>query len=114
MKQILYLDDSPERQEKFSELYPDSTRVWNAADCIKALKEKEWNTVSLDMDLEGIPYDDPLKDNSGAAVVRWILQNRPKVEKFIIHSYNHFLSPSMVEMLKSAGYDNTVWEPFNL
>lgn len=110
---MLILDDDEKRMRKFWEKYPESTRVWNAADCIKELSGKSWSMVSLDMDLEGIPFDDPEKDNSGAAVVRWIVKNKPEIKEIVIHSYNHILSPKMVEILKGAGYDCS-WKPFDL
>ena len=112
---VLFMDDDRNRQMKrfWAKGDDDLRQVWNAADCIEALKEGGWQIVSLDMDLEGVPYDDPAKKNSGAEVVRWICANKPDVERFVIHSYNWKIAPEMVQNLLDAGY-KCEYIPFNL
>ena len=115
MKRILTLDDDRSRQLKFflaEKQGEEVWQVWNAADCIEALKDGKWSIVQLDHDLEGI-YQDPAEENTGSGVVRWIVENRPQVDKFIVHSYNERCAPGMVEDLLKAGYW-AVWIPFNL
>ena len=112
---ICFLDDDPKRQRKrfWAKGEDDLRQVWNASDCIEALKEGGWQIVSLDHDLRNIPYDDPNIDNCGSAVVRWIVENKPDVEKFIVHSYNWCQAPTMVQNLLDAGY-KCEYIPFNL
>ncbi len=111
----LVLDDCPNRMAKFfaNKGEEDLMRVWNAKDCIESLRLEEWDLVSLDHDLDQMPYDNPQKENTGSGVVRWIVANKPKVKRFVVHSYNNLQAPKMVEALKGAGYE-AVWEPFNL
>lgn len=113
---ICFLDDDKNRQMKrfWAKGDDDLRQVWNAADCIEALKEGGWSICSLDHDLNLKPFDDPSIENCGSAVVRWIVKNKPDVEEFIVHSYNDRESPKMVDMLKKAGYKKVSWQPFNL
>ncbi len=113
---VLFLDDDKSRHSKFfqtKESGDDFRQVWNTADCIEALKEGGWKVASLDHDLLGEPYQNPLDENCGSAVVRWIVANKPDVEEFVIHSYNHVASPIMVTDLQKAGY-RAAWSPFDL
>ncbi len=115
MVKVLVVDDNPSRQAKFfiHKGDKDLRRTWNAAECIEALKEGDWDICSLDHDLESIPFDDPEKENSGSGIVRWVVEHKPDVKKFIVHSYNSKEAQKMVEALKAAGYSAS-WEPFNL
>lgn len=111
----LFLDDDKLRHSKFFQTKKQGEELrqaWNAADCIKALEDGHWNLVQLDHDLEDI-YQDPAEENTGSEVVRWVIINKPQVDKFIVHSYNETEAPKMVEALLEAGYW-AVWIPFNL
>jgi CheY-like chemotaxis protein len=114
MKKVLVLDDDKSRMAKFflNKQDTDLRQVWNAADCIEALKDGHYDICQLDHDLEGV-YQDPAEENTGSGVVRWVVENRPQVDKFIVHSYNERAALGMVEALLAAGYW-AVWIPFNL
>ncbi len=112
---ILFLDDDQERHEKaINNAFPSDfwSHVFCADSCIKELQNKKWDLVSLDHDLNGKPFDSPGNKNSGSEVVRWIIENKPDVESFIVHSYNHIEAPKMVSQLRKAGYVAN-YEPFN-
>ncbi len=115
MVKVLFLDDCINRHAKafIHRGDKDLKQVWNADDCIKALKEETFAVVSLDHDLRGKAYDDPNIKNSGSEVVRWIVANNPDIQQVIIHSWNDQQAERLVRELKAAGYSAS-WEPFNL
>ena len=112
----LILDDCKKRQAKFfqtKEQGDELRQVWNATDCIEALKEGRYDLVSLDHDLNGEAYQNPAEKNTGSEVVRFITANKPDVKEFVVHSYNEFAAKNMVEDLQKAGY-RVEWSPFSL
>ena len=116
MKKILFCDDDSSRHSKFfqtKEQGDELRQVWNAADCIEALKEGRYDLVSLDHDLNGEAYQNPTEKNTGSEVVRFITANKPDVKEFVVHSYNEFAAKNMVEDLQKAGY-RVEWSPFSL
>lgn len=109
---ILFLDDCPNRCKSFRSNFPFATIVNDAESCIEELKNQAWDNVFLDHDLGGTTYQDASDKNSGSEVVRWIIENKPKVGLFVCHSLNGPARENMVMALRSAGYDvGTI--PFN-
>ena len=106
---VLFLDDNAERIEKAYEVFEDDdievvVSSWSA---ITALNDPAgWDLVMLDHDL-GKELDD-----NGMNVVVWVDQNKPKVKKFIVHSWNVVTAPIMVERLQNAGY-KAEYKPFD-
>ena len=108
---VLFLDDCEIRCKKFRSRCPSATIVNTADECIEKLKGRFWDECHLDHDLGGETYQDSRESNTGMAVVRWIVLNRPDVLTFIVHTYNDVAGPIMVEALEQAGY-RVVRAPF--
>ncbi len=102
---VLFLDDSPIRIGKFLSRIPFATTVQTAKECIEKLQEREWDLVSLDHDLSGEIHVDSNREDCGMEVVRWVQENKPKVENFIVHSLNIYAAEQMKFSLDKYGYD---------
>lgn len=112
MKTTLFLDDCTNRCKSFRSNFPWATIVNDAESCIAELKKQDWDEVFLDHDLGGTIYQDASDKNSGSEVVRWIVENKPKVGLFVCHSLNGPARENMVMALRSAGY-GAANMPFN-
>ena len=108
---ILFLDDSPDRAEKFLATYPHAVWVQTAAECIEKLRGGLWHEVCLDHDLGGESMVDSNREDCGAEVVRWILMNRPFIKRVIVHTWNEPAGRRMVADLHRREY-NAVYAPF--
>ena len=100
MPRVLFLDDDPVRIKKFRSAHPYATITESATECISQLSEQDWDVVCLDHDLGGKQHVDSALSNTGAAVVRWIEINKPKVQQFFVHSLNTGAANQMVIALK--------------
>lgn len=100
---ILFLDDDSYRCAKFRSAVPSATIVNDAASCISSL-HRGWDVVFLDHDLGGTMFQDQSEENSGSAVVRWILDNDPILGKIVVHSLNEPARKAMCQDLANAGY----------
>lgn len=107
MKRILFLDDCPNRTKKFRRKWPMATTVETAQECIDKLDEKEWDIVWLDHDLGGETFVSSEDTNCGMEVVRWIMEAKPKIEHFIVHTLNPGAGDIMCDKLASIGYKVT-------
>ena len=101
---VLFLDDSPLRIKKFKSKIPFAITVETAKDCIEELRAGIWQSCWLDHDLGGEIHVDSNREDSGMEVVRWIEENKPKVDSFVIHSLNIVAAKQMEEKLKKCGY----------
>lgn len=121
---ILWLDDSYERTALAYQRMQINERdnvIWckTAAEAITVLTDysERLSKVYLDHDLGGDGEELPThpgSDNSGTAVVRHLEDTDPDKFKgclFIVHSYNEYAGPKMVERLIYAGY-KAVYRPF--
>lgn len=104
MSDVLFLDDNHARLAHARELAFGCVCVETADETIQKLSERSWRIVSLDHDLGGETYVDPRDPNTGSAVVRWIMANKPTVGEFIVHSMNTPAANIMVSNLRRAGY----------
>jgi hypothetical protein len=102
---FLFLDDDAFRRHTFLQHVIDGTTVENVEQTIEALKKRQWPIVFLDHDLGGETFVDPEREDTGMAVVRWVVENRPKVGQFIIHSLNEPAAREMVRKLEDVGYN---------
>jgi len=109
---ILFLDDSEERQKIFRSEFPHAHRCTIAADAIFNLGFGEWDLVLLDHDLGKEIYADSNGENTGAEVTRWILKNKPTIKRVVVHSFNPSGAEVMLKNLIEAGY-NPIYAPFN-
>lgn len=110
----LFLDDDPARAEAFFDKYPDAHWVQTAGDCINELKEKTWDEIHLDHDLEGEWFVDSERTDCGMEVVRWLVaepRTHLMAAKFIVHSHNQNAAMGMVSQLGLAGY-YVIEQPF--
>ncbi len=112
MLNILFLDDDAQRTQLFVAGVPHAVTVETAADCIDKLTNHEWDIVCLDHDLGGEVYVDSSREDCGMEVVRWIVENKPKVKLFIVYSYNGSVVQEMVARLVAVDYD-AVYIPFS-
>jgi len=103
---VLFLDDNPKRLFEFKSNIPSAVLAATAEEMIQLLFELEETAkcVFLDHDLGGLVYIDPSSKETGMEVVRWVVQNKPDVQRFVIHSLNYEAAQSMVEKLNTAGY----------
>lgn len=103
---ILFLDDDPNRTETFTANVPSAHTTETAEECISAFdKEEEWSYVLLDHDLGGEVFVKSDREDCGMEVVRWIVENKPKIGQVVVHSFNPDASKEMVLKLRDAGYD---------
>jgi len=120
---ILFLDDSEERQklvlayfeavystEEFALLFAKDAQT--AIEYLQAVEEP-WNLVMLDHDLGKEIFMDSDRMDTGMEVVRWIVRNRPLIEKIIIHSWNSPAAEEMIARLRAAGYEEVLYQPFS-
>lgn len=116
MQSILFLDDCATRRGWATEnIHADLverhdvrvTLVATAADACAALAGPPYDLVYLDHDLDGEAWANPNGKNTGSEVVRWILLNRPKIGKVIVHSMNTPQGNRMANALRRRGYDAT-------
>ena len=115
---VLFLDDDEQRTASFTSRFPDAVTVETAEACIARLRDgtgeperPSWDLVFLDHDLGGEFFVDSRRADTGMEVVRWILENRPKIARIVIHTHNEFAGYEMEQELTRAGYD-TVQLPF--
>lgn len=112
---ILVLEDSPDRQEAFLQRFSGKifkvTICEHAYDCIKLLKNHDYEVVFLDHDLNGkfIEYD---KDDCGTIVAEWINKN-PITSTIVIHSLNLQAVRHMQSLLPNAIHLPLIWEEEN-
>lgn len=108
----LFVDDDHSRGVKVLSVFPAILWVKTAQDAISSLKSRDFSTVFLDFDLEGeekgTDFKNPL---CGMEVVRWVQENRPRVDEFVIVSHNQPAAAQMVLELQSASY-TTSYQPF--
>jgi hypothetical protein len=108
---ILFLDDCPERTKVFKAALPSADTVETARAAIVALIEEDWEWVFLDHDLGGKEAANSADPDTGMEVVRWIIENKPIIEKIIVHTLNKSAGQTMVSKLHEAGYW-VLWIPF--
>lgn len=114
MKDILFLDDNPNRAAEF--LRQNSSVLWvtTSAECIAALHAQNWSEIHLDHDLGGEVYVESGRADCGMEVVRYMerLQCSPTAE-VIVHSWNSPAAIEMVTRLRRVGY-NAMYRPFGI
>lgn len=103
---VLFLDDDPKRLFKFKSYIPSAVLAATAEEMVQLLSELEETAkcVFLDHDLGGRVFVDSSDKETGMEVVRWIVQNNPDVQRFVVHSLNYEAARVMVEELITAGY----------
>lgn len=104
---ILFLDDDPRRTRRFRSYYPSCSTAATALEMIKLLDglSETADAVYLDHDLGRETFVDSDRSDCGMEVVRWIVENKPPVREFIVHSLNHYAAQTMVKLLRDSGYD---------
>ncbi len=108
---VLFLDDDSERTKRLLAEVPSAKCVETAQDCIDELERQPWDLVLLDHDLGGEVYVDSGREDCGMEVVRWVAQNQPKVDQFIVHTHNPSAAAYMNDDLEKAGY-SVIASPF--
>lgn len=102
---VLFLDDNPDRINKFTRHVPTAHIATDAQEMIELLEATpEADFVFLDHDLGGQEFVDTRDTNTGSEVVRWIKRNRPQVGQFVVHSLNHPAGRRMEDDLRGMGY----------
>lgn len=101
---VLFLDDNDFRCQTFRSFVPFGTIVNEAQECIDKLSEKDYDIVLLDHDLGGEVYVNSEEKNTGMEVVRWIVENKPRIGKVVVHSLNSGAALNMGDKLTSQEY----------
>lgn len=104
----LFLDDNPARCGfAIRVLGPDLIVTMTAGGAIRSLAsvdQPDFAEVYLDHDLGDETYVDSSRPDTGYEVVRWIVANRPRIGRVIVHSHNTPAGNRMVADLRGAGY----------
>lgn len=107
-QRILFLDDSPFRCRWARREFAVGNTLAVAATADEAVgmlgSGPPFDAAYLDHDLEG-EHQDSSEPNTGAAVVRWIVANRPTIGRVVVHSLNAPAANRMVDDLRAAGYE---------
>ena len=104
---ILFLDDSPARQEWATKHFPghDLIQPTTAAAAIDILEhDGPFDLVHLDHDLGGETYAESSRADTGFEVVRWIVREKPTIPEIVVHSRNAPAGHRMTATLRKAGY----------
>jgi len=102
---ILFLDDDKLRTRVFRSSIPSATCVDTAEGMISQLKNLESaDCVFLDHDFGGQTHVSSDRADTGMEVVRWIVENKPKIGKLIVHTHNDDAGDDMTDKLVAAGY----------
>lgn len=93
MTTALLLEDDPERIKAFKQRFLEEgwayTVTTMARECIDQLRGgRRFDVVFLDHDLGGETFADPLGENTGSAVARWMAEHMASITTVIIHSFN--------------------------
>jgi hypothetical protein len=107
---IVILEDDPDRVYSFRIWAPGAQIVAHAQQAIDLLKG-EVGLLCLDHDLDGRQYVDSSEPNTGMAVVRWIVANKPAIKRILVHTHHLTAGNEMKEALAAAGYSVTC-KPF--
>src|SRR5687767_3523341 len=110
---VLFLDDCPNRSAKFRSECPSATMTTTALEAIAALQKEEFDIAFLDHDLGGETYCEGSRTDCGMEVCRWIVQNRPRLRRIIVHTLNLPAAENMVWTLQNSHYHVT-YIPFTL
>lgn len=104
---ILVLEDCPKRIAKMTEEMPYAVFKTTSKEIIVTLSKMDDNLelLMLDHDLGGQVYMDSNKKNTGMEVVRWIVKNKPQINKIVVHSLNYLAAIEMNDRLCKAGYN---------
>lgn len=80
----------------------------NVVEALHALSSEEFNVVSLDHDLDGTEFQDPLAPQAAMEIIRYIektgwpgTKHKPE---FWIHTYNGFAAQLMIGSLRTLGF----------
>src|SRR5207244_70638 len=103
---VCFLEDHKERIDIFIGHYPNAHIASTAYGMIAILEAaEEVKLLFLDHDLDDFGYIPGKINDTGMEVVMWIVGNKPKIERIIVHSRNGEVAPLMVQKLKEAGYN---------
>lgn len=116
---VLFLDDDTHRTETFvAKVETPQLKVRAAVDALSAihyLRTEKFSQIFLDHDLGGQIYVDSETPNSGGQVVRWMSENRDRIDAetpIILHTMNPVGATYMYMVLKDAGFQNVRPIPF--
>lgn len=102
---VLFLDDDSNRTKRFKRTYPYASTTTTAEGMIHLLRKgDEVDILFLDHDLGGLTFVDSGDKNTGAEVVRWIVEHKPKIQLIVVHSLNYPAAIRMEADLIDAGY----------
>ena len=87
---------------------PYATIVETADECIKKIRNEDWDWIFLDHDLGGEVFVDSDRKDTGMEVVRHLVKNKPaKMPQIVVHSLNAEARQKMALDLIVAGYEVT-------
>jgi hypothetical protein len=112
---ILILEDNLERIEKFKILFKNQevTHCASVCEAMMACRNKEFDILWLDHDLQGKIWENSFHEETGYQFVKWMVDNCfQKNSLNYIHSMNPVGANLMLNYLKDNGYDG-IWIPFH-
>lgn len=113
---ILFLDDNEFRHKKMmkNSIGFSVSQAFNAQEAISLLREKEFELIMLDHDLDNATQNEVNNDEEdGRFVCRWMADNGTHSQTpIVIHSLNAVGAAGMERILKSAGFEEVHQVPF--
>jgi DNA-binding LacI/PurR family transcriptional regulator len=113
---ILILEDSPERIEKFKQLFKNQELFIfdNVKDAYESCLLNEFKVMMLDHDLDSRHWVDSNEENTGYQFIKKLIENNLQVDALCyIHSMNPVGANRMMNLLIDTGRD-AIWIPAHL
>ena len=109
-KKFLIVEDSSERLKLIARHFDNFIGVtfdlaFSSQQAISYLKQNLYECIFLDHDLELEHYETQSYEGTGQEVCRFIVDNKIKVPKIVIHSLNPVGRDHMMSILKEGNYD---------
>lgn len=107
MMKVLVLEDNPNRMKVIRQCLIGHLHSWvtSAGEAIDSIQCGAFDALMLDHDLGPENYHGKYDDNTGMAVVDWLVLNPVPFKVIIIHSYNTVRGREMYNRLTEAGYE---------
>lgn len=104
---VLVVEDNPERMKVIRQCLIGHIHTWvtSAKAAIANIQCGTYDALMLDHDLGENHYNGKYDENTGMAVVNWLVLNPTPFKVIVIHSYNTVRGREMYLRLTEAGYN---------
>src|SRR5574337_139067 len=113
----LFLDDDENRHELFTKWLPSADRVFTYDEAATRILRNEYGILFVDHDLsvldQMVKPGNPTVAKTGMDLAKFIVDECIRPQAIIVHSYNNYAAPIMVELFKSNGIESR-WLPFGI